>query len=443
MLGIAVLLALPATGHTQSNATSDQTSEEAIVRMLQEQIAALQQQLVGLSLQTSTGDACHISQNLSLGSSGIQVTRLQDHLTTTGDYEYGYSTGYFGPVTRSAVMRFQERNDIAGPGLPGYGSAGPNTRAELNARACGDTPLASRDEIIISLSRLVRDNRTGYSTPSDSPEYDFDFNEDGWVDLNDMVAMRDFDTLSAEGRELVREKMLEATRNRFTGFDLTTQTHSLDLNRDKRIDLQDLIILRNTLTVAGDPVASVSTVTGTDASPELKASQYKKPDPAAQRASSGEDNLEEILAGYRPSIDAGQPGTGQESWGVCGDETRVSVTFFDNQASNNNVFGVHQTGNPDTFRGIFAARSTDRTHDVSALNTGETRSFTYPTKGMSAISFAIVYGGTEYSTDSSSNVNTANKAITYDSTEGTVIAFEDGNDNDFNDVVVEVSVSCN
>ena len=35
-------------------------------------------------------------------------------------------------LTRKAVERFQEKYDIATPGVPGYGTVGPKTRAKLN-----------------------------------------------------------------------------------------------------------------------------------------------------------------------------------------------------------------------------------------------------------------------------------------------------------------------
>jgi peptidoglycan hydrolase-like protein with peptidoglycan-binding domain len=43
----------------------------------------------------------------------------------------GGVTGYFGLKTQAAVEAFQVKYGVVQPGLPGYGSVGPKTRAML------------------------------------------------------------------------------------------------------------------------------------------------------------------------------------------------------------------------------------------------------------------------------------------------------------------------
>ncbi len=76
------------------------------------------------------------ARDLSVGSTGTDVTELQRTLTSLGFYT-GPITGYFGPLTASAVSAFQ-----AARGLQSVGRAGPQTRALLNQGQTG-TPVAT------------------------------------------------------------------------------------------------------------------------------------------------------------------------------------------------------------------------------------------------------------------------------------------------------------
>jgi peptidoglycan hydrolase-like protein with peptidoglycan-binding domain len=83
--------------------------------------------------------------NLSLGSRGTQVVILQQilnrdqgtRIASMGPGSPGYETNYFGPLTRAAVVRFQEKyaGEILAPaGLArGNGYVGLYTRAKLSA----------------------------------------------------------------------------------------------------------------------------------------------------------------------------------------------------------------------------------------------------------------------------------------------------------------------
>ncbi len=69
------------------------------------------------------------TQNLSIGSTGAEVTELQTYLASDASiYPEGLVTGYYGELTKSAVARFQAKY-----GIDQVGSVGPVTRAKLNA----------------------------------------------------------------------------------------------------------------------------------------------------------------------------------------------------------------------------------------------------------------------------------------------------------------------
>ncbi len=66
------------------------------------------------------------TQPLFFGLRSDEVTELQKRLTSEGVYT-GPITGYFGPLTKAGVIRFQAKNN-----LPQLGMVGPLTRAVLN-----------------------------------------------------------------------------------------------------------------------------------------------------------------------------------------------------------------------------------------------------------------------------------------------------------------------
>ena len=78
---------------------------------------------------TSTGSCYQFTTALQVGSKGDAVTKLQTALGISP------ATGYFGALTKKAVMTFQTSN-----GLSAVGMVGPATRAKLNAMcASGST----------------------------------------------------------------------------------------------------------------------------------------------------------------------------------------------------------------------------------------------------------------------------------------------------------------
>jgi len=72
---------------------------------------------------------------ITYGTVSEAVRALQQFLKNQGAdiYPEGLVTGRFGPLTRAAVQRFQEKYGISGPGKAGYGNFGPATSAKANA----------------------------------------------------------------------------------------------------------------------------------------------------------------------------------------------------------------------------------------------------------------------------------------------------------------------
>lgn len=81
------------------------------------------------------GPICPVfSRSLSIGATGIEVTQLQAYLNAHG-YLTVSPTGYFGPLTQSAVARWQATGGVVGLGVSGSGIFGPLSRAYFS-RSC-------------------------------------------------------------------------------------------------------------------------------------------------------------------------------------------------------------------------------------------------------------------------------------------------------------------
>jgi peptidoglycan hydrolase-like protein with peptidoglycan-binding domain len=108
------------------------------VAELQAQINALMAQLAALQGGSASAGVTFTS-DLTVGSTGAQVSALQQVLVSNGYLVMpaGVAMGYFGSLTKAAVMKWQ-----AAVGLPATGFFGPMSRAKLNgsAGATGTVP---------------------------------------------------------------------------------------------------------------------------------------------------------------------------------------------------------------------------------------------------------------------------------------------------------------
>jgi hypothetical protein len=118
---------------TVTSQSPDQLKEQIAVLLVR--IAALQAQLATqqkpVNLQNGRCiQMYYISRTLGVGDTdGVHkdVSELQEVLTIYGDYTYGVKTGYFGEVTKNALIKWQTRN-----GLPASGHLDEQSRTKIN-----------------------------------------------------------------------------------------------------------------------------------------------------------------------------------------------------------------------------------------------------------------------------------------------------------------------
>lgn len=125
----ATINAADAAMHGQAPAASSTTSAA--------QASTTQQ--TGTVPQAGCEFVSELTGDLSIGSSGPEVSALQEFLKAQGDFTYPEITDYFGLVTEGAVQAWQSAHDIVSSGSPettGYGVVGTATRAAMRA-ACG------------------------------------------------------------------------------------------------------------------------------------------------------------------------------------------------------------------------------------------------------------------------------------------------------------------
>lgn len=96
---------------------------------LQAQINALLAQIAALQGSSSTSASVTFSKDLTLGSTGADVTALQNWLISKGFTIAAGATGYFGGQTQAALAKYQASVSIS----PASGYFGPITRAKVNS----------------------------------------------------------------------------------------------------------------------------------------------------------------------------------------------------------------------------------------------------------------------------------------------------------------------
>jgi peptidoglycan hydrolase-like protein with peptidoglycan-binding domain len=156
---------------------------------LQAQIAALLAQIQSLQAQlgTSSSAAVMFNKDLTIGSTGSDVTALQNWLIAKGYSIPAGATGYFGAQTQAAVAAYQAANGIT----PAAGYFGPITRAKVNATAGTSTGTGSTGtgstgtgslsggEGSIDNFKLVGASNTSLNAGDNDTVYGFEFKATG------------------------------------------------------------------------------------------------------------------------------------------------------------------------------------------------------------------------------------------------------------------------
>ncbi|MDP3974892.1 MAG: peptidoglycan-binding protein [Candidatus Jorgensenbacteria bacterium] len=137
LVGVLILGGVLFVGEANAQTLSDLQVQ---IQALLVQVQALQaqvQQSSGVLVPSSvtvpsipSASCVTVSSNLSRGNRGTAVTLLQQTLKQVGAYS-GPVTGFFGPLTQSAVSAFQGES-----GLPAAGAMDAQTAAAINRLSC-------------------------------------------------------------------------------------------------------------------------------------------------------------------------------------------------------------------------------------------------------------------------------------------------------------------
>lgn len=103
-------------------------------------------------------DLRHIfTKELSFGAESAEVRQLQRVLKTLGHFNYSSATGYFGDVTKQAVLSYQKKK-----GLPQTGTVNLETRRALNTDLGTWDPndyqpfYSKREQLALEIQRLTQ-----------------------------------------------------------------------------------------------------------------------------------------------------------------------------------------------------------------------------------------------------------------------------------------------
>lgn len=197
----------PSMVQAQSSDDSESTTSsiQQIVQSLLEQIKVLQERLDELKAARGQDDSYddsdedtadsfvpEIKERLRMGDNNAQVRKLQELLASDSEiYPERLVTGYFGPLTESALARFQARH-----GATPTGELDDNTRALINEyfanRGNDEAPegLLRAPGIKRIVERGVCDRIRGNVPfcPRDTEDDDEDENEDSDDDATDEQA---------------------------------------------------------------------------------------------------------------------------------------------------------------------------------------------------------------------------------------------------------------
>jgi len=104
---------------------------------------------------SSASTAYTFNTDLTVGSTGADVTALQNDLIANGDLASGLNTGYFGALTKAGVMKWQAANGISATGY-----FGPISRAKIN----GSSSMTTTTTTTTNNTTVTNNNTTVTNT---------------------------------------------------------------------------------------------------------------------------------------------------------------------------------------------------------------------------------------------------------------------------------------
>ena len=129
VLASSLLFMMPLSAKAQATNTNEVSMSELLelLQSLMAQVEELQAQLLATEGQVQ-GLRETITRQLQSGEKSDEVSKLQELLASDSEiYPEGLVTGYYGPLTRQAVMRFQARHKLVATG-----NFDENTRQVVN-----------------------------------------------------------------------------------------------------------------------------------------------------------------------------------------------------------------------------------------------------------------------------------------------------------------------
>jgi peptidoglycan hydrolase-like protein with peptidoglycan-binding domain len=137
-------IAMTVSAFVPALASADQASDlQAQINSLLATISSLQSQLSATTGGSTASTGYTFNTNLTVGAKGTDVMNLQKVLNMSADTKVamtgagspGLETTTFGPATKAAVIKFQNKYGIT----PAAGYVGAITRAKLNSMNSGST----------------------------------------------------------------------------------------------------------------------------------------------------------------------------------------------------------------------------------------------------------------------------------------------------------------
>jgi hypothetical protein len=107
--------------------------------------------LITMLLTPPIAQAYVFNNQLDRGDRGEDVSALQQTLTDLGHFSYPTTTGFFGPITETALQAFQAARGIVSSGTSestGYGRVGPQTLTELNNAQSSDDAATTLNNLL-------------------------------------------------------------------------------------------------------------------------------------------------------------------------------------------------------------------------------------------------------------------------------------------------------